>query len=111
MNAPEYVYRAVVTRVYDGDTVTADIDLGFDVHLRGQTLRLHGINAPELRGPEAREGLKSRDYLRAVVDGQPVILQSHKGRKGKYGRWLADLLVDGQNVNERMVEYGYAERY
>ena len=31
-----YEYRAFVRKVYDGDTVTVDIDLGFDVVLKAQ---------------------------------------------------------------------------
>ena len=60
-----YEYRAFVRKVYDGDTITVDIDLGFEVMLKNQKLRLYGINTPEVRG-ESREqesptsGLKSR---------------------------------------------------
>ena len=62
-----YEYRAFVRRVYDGDTVTVDIDLGFDVVLRNQKIRLVRINAPEVRGVQRPEGLKSRDALRAKI--------------------------------------------
>ena len=44
-----YEYRCKVLRVVDGDTVDVDIDLGFDVVLKKQRVRLHGINAPESR--------------------------------------------------------------
>ena len=62
-----YEYRAFVRKVYDGDTVTVDIDLGFDVVLKGQKIRLVRINAPEVRGKERPEGLKSRDALRNKI--------------------------------------------
>ena len=42
-----YTYKANIVRVIDGDTVVADIDLGFDVWLRKEHLRLVGIDAPE----------------------------------------------------------------
>ena len=58
-----YEYRAFVRKVYDGDTVTVDIDLGFDVVLKGQKIRLLKINAPEVRGEQRLEGLKSRFVL------------------------------------------------
>ena len=45
-----YEYRAFVRKVYDGDTITVDIDLGFDVVLKAQKIRLVRINAPEVRG-------------------------------------------------------------
>lgn len=41
-----YEYRAFVRKVYDGDTITVDIDLGFEVLLKNQKLRLYGINTP-----------------------------------------------------------------
>ena len=57
-----YHYRATVVSVYDGDTCTVDIDLGLNTWVRGEKLRLYRINAPELRGVERPEGLKSRDF-------------------------------------------------
>ena len=65
-----YYYRAVVVSVYDGDTCTVDIDLGLNTWVRGEKLRLYRINAPELRGPERPEGLKSRDFLREQRQAQ-----------------------------------------
>ena len=41
-------YQAEITRVVDGDTVDAFIDLGFDLHSK-QRVRLFGINTPECR--------------------------------------------------------------
>ena len=51
-----YFYKAKVTSVYDGDTITADIDLGLGVFVTGEKLRLSRINAPEIRGDEERPG-------------------------------------------------------
>ncbi len=107
-----YHYSAVITEVYDGDTVTADIDLGFGLWMRGQKLRLHGIDAPELRGAEREEGLKSRDFLRGLVLGKEVTLRTIKDKRGKYGRWLAEIECDGVGwVNAAMVEAGEAAAY
>lgn len=50
-------------RVIDGDTVVLDIDLGFDTWLRNQTIRLYGLNTPEITGEEKPEGLKSKAWL------------------------------------------------
>ena len=46
-----YTYLARVTKVYDGDTLTCDIDLGFNMWMRAQKIRLADIDAPELVGP------------------------------------------------------------
>ena len=107
----EYWYNAEVVRVYDADTVWLNIDLGFETWLQNVACRLYGINAPEMRGPEKTEGLISRDWLIArltEVDGK-VRIQSHKGTRGKYGRWLVVLWADGVNLNEALVDVGLAE--
>lgn len=53
--AGTYYYNAKLVRVVDGDTVEADVDLGFDTHQRVM-LRLAGIDTPESRGPESNAG-------------------------------------------------------
>ena len=88
-----YEYRAFVRKVYDGDTVTVDIDLGFDVVLKGQKIRLLKINAPEVRGKERPEGLKSRDALRKKIGNKWIKIKTQKDKKGKYGRWLGELCL------------------
>ena len=55
-----YQYKIFsIKKIYDGDTITAVIDLGFGVY-KTAILRLKGIDAPELRGDERPEGIKSR---------------------------------------------------
>lgn len=52
-----YTYRALVKSIYDGDTLRADIDLGFGVILADQSLRLLGIDTPEIKGVERPQEL------------------------------------------------------
>lgn len=108
-----YLYRAVITSVYDGDTCTADIDLGFHTWCKNEKLRLNRINAPEIRGAERPQGLLARDWLRDQIDGKAVVVETIKDAKGKYGRYLAEiwLEVDGNwvNINDLLVEKGFAE--
>ncbi len=104
-----YTYRAVVTSVYDGDTVTADVDLGFRVWIRSEKLRLARIDAPEVRGPERPLGLISRDWLREKLLGKEVIIKTFKDKRGKYGRYLVDIFLQGRNINDWLVEEGLAE--
>lgn len=106
-----YTYRAKVTSVYDGDTLTADIDLGFSVVLRDQRVRLARINAPETRGAGAEMGVKSRDALRAQVLGKTVVLRTTKDSREKYGRWLAEVWVDDKCVNDWLLSEGLAAKY
>ncbi len=112
MQGKLYHYRAVVQSVYDGDTCTVDIDLGLSVWVRKEKLRLYGINAPEMRGAEKEAGKKSRDFLRQQIDGKEIFIQTIKDKKGKYGRYLANIWLekDGDwiNINELLVSEGYA---
>ena len=111
MIKPGYTYRAEVISVYDGDTITVDIDLGLGVWVCGQTLRLYGIDTPELRGEERPEGLKVRDWLLEKLMGRPIVVQTLKDDKGKYGRWLAIVWLDGENVNDELLLSGRAKPY
>ena len=108
-----YRYKAVVRSVYDGDTCTVDIDLGLGTWIHGEKLRLYRINAPELRGAEREAGLRSRDFLRSHIDGQEIYIQTIKDRKGKFGRYLAEIWLMGEdgefiNINDLLVEQGYS---
>ena len=106
-----YEYRAFVRRVYDGDTITVDIDLGFDFLVKNQKIRLLGINAPEIRGESREKGLISRDFLRNKISGKWIIIKTKKDKKGKYGRWLGELFLDEKNINKSMISEGMAEKY
>ena len=103
-----YHYRAVVTDVHDGDTVTVDIDLGFHVWVRGEHIRFAGMDAPELHGDTKVQGEASRDFLRDLVLEQQAIIETIKARDGgdkqeKYGRYLGVIWLEGTNVNELLV--------
>lgn len=108
-----YEYRAYVRRVYDGDTITVDIDLGFGIELKNQSIRLLGINTPEIRGKEREEGLKSRDALRKRIANKWIIIKTKKDKKGKYGRWLGEIYMagDAESINSWLLKEGYAEVY
>jgi micrococcal nuclease len=111
-----YTYRAHVTKVYDGDTITADVDLGMGVWLRKQKIRLFGLNAPEMRGESRNEGIKSRDFLRKLVLNKEVVLVTYKDSKGKWGRWLGDIFIPNDEgvdicINSVLINKGYAEPY
>ena len=106
-----YEYKATVVKVYDGDTITVDFDLGFGIVLKKQTIRLFGINTPEVRGTEKADGIISRDALRQRVLGKQVIIKTSKDKKGKYGRWLGEVFVEDENINQWLISEGYAKEY
>jgi len=109
-------YKAVATRIVDGDTIEVLIDLGFGISYK-ETVRFADIDAFETtlrRGTtEAQKkiGLEGKAYLKELIEGREVLLTTHKD-KGKYGRYVADVCIkDGDveiNVNQQMVRNGYA---
>lgn len=105
-----YAYNAKIVHVVDGDTVDADIDLGFNTWRRDERLRLLGINAPETRGKEKLEGKRSRDLLAKKILNRDVVICTRKDRRGKYGRMLATIYLGHVNLNEWLVESGLAAR-
>jgi micrococcal nuclease len=107
-----YHYRAKVVSVYDGDTCTVDIDLGLRTWVHEEKLRLFRINAPELVGAERPAGVASRDFLKSLIDGKEIFIQTLKDKQEKYGRYLAEIFVQQNgawvNVNDLMVQNGHA---
>lgn len=106
-----YEYQAVVTGVYDGDSITVDVDLGMRVWLHGQKLRLSEIDAKSIKGAERDAGLAARDFLRELVLGKQVVIRTQKDIKEKYGRWLAEIELGGVIVNDLMLSNGHALEY
>tara|TARA_R100000353_G_scaffold103550_1_gene74772 strand:- start:18675 stop:19001 length:327 start_codon:yes stop_codon:yes gene_type:complete len=105
-----YQYKAKIISVYDGDTVTAMVDLGF-YHFQQMKFRLYGIDTPELRGEEREEGLKVRDIVREMILDKDVIINSYKDKQEKYGRYLANIIIDDIDLNVWLVENGHAKEY
>lgn len=102
-------YVAKVVRVVDGDTVDFDMDLGLYLTKR-ERLRLAGLNAPEVRGPERKDGLESQAWLEARLPvGKTVLVHTYKDKKGKYGRYMADIWDGDTLLNRAMIEAGMAE--
>jgi micrococcal nuclease len=108
-----YQYRVTLDRVVDGDTVDVHIDLGFDVWLSGQRIRLMGLDTWESRTRNLEvkaKGLLAKEFTkRSVSEVEEIILISH-GR-GKYGRILGELICDGVNLNDALIENGHAVEY
>lgn len=100
----EWYYKAKVLDVYDADTITVEIDLGFGIK-RTDKIRLYGINAPELRGAERPEGIRSRNVLREWVLGKSIILETIKDKSGKYGRILGKVWFEQEHPNHEDKKY------
>lgn len=101
-----YQYKARIVRVIDGDTVEADIDLGFYMTCR-IPVRLAHINAKE---HNEVGGKQATDHLKKLIGDGNVIMQTFKPHD-KYGRYLAVLYRNAADLNEQMITDGFAVSY
>jgi len=104
---PAYTYAATVTRWIDGDSVWLDVDLGFRMTSESD-FRLYGINTPE-RAQPGYQAAKDRCNVLAPV-GSTVTIQTYRN-PDKYGRWLAEILSAGVDVNQTLITEGLAVAY
>lgn len=97
-----------MTGVYDGDSVTADVELGLGIWKHDVKLRLIGVDTPEMKGDTRSQAIVARDALRELILGKEVILCTDKDRTGKYGRYLAWLYFGNIKVNSwlKMKDFG-----
>ena len=110
-----YNYNAKCIKVVDGDTIDAEIDLGFDIKVT-KRIRLAGINAPESRTRnlvEKKLGLAAKEKLKDLLEGAANCFELESQELGKYGRVLGELFVKGheKSVNELLKENGHAYEY
>ncbi len=108
---PRYLYRASLIRVIDADTYVLDIDLGFGVHQHA-TVRLQGVNCPELDQPGGRLAFEAA--ARLIPRGAPLIVETIKTRAGgdvrTFARWVADVWNGQGSVAEQLIEGGFGVR-
>lgn len=114
-------YNCTIRRVVDGDTVDVDIDLGFDMWIHNERVRLYGIDTPESRTRDLEEkkaGLFAKDVvLHYLPEGSKQVLRTHKDKVGKYGRVLGefviyDSLADRETtINQFMIDHKIGVEY
>jgi len=118
MDKDPYIYRVKkVLKVVDGDTIDADVDLGFDISLT-KRVRLAGIDTPESRTTDLKEkalGLEVKEWLKKRLEGAKDILIKTQlpDSTEKYGRILGKLYINNEetSLNEQMIAEGYAWSY
>jgi micrococcal nuclease len=110
-----YEYGCTVERVVDGDTIDVILDLGFDIRFKSR-VRLYGIDTPESRTRDKDEKVRGKmagAFLKdAVNNGSKVVIETKlKDSRGKYGRVLGNVVVDGVNINEALIKNFLAVAY
>lgn len=112
---PTYVYKAVVERVIDGDTLLLRIDLGFQVW-KEQRVRLAGIDAPAMDEPKGKEAYTY--VLNQLAKVGFVMVKTNK--IDIYGRYVGHIFYSlkgsskeetfskGRYLNQELVQKGLA---
>ena len=112
-----YEYNAKLSKVIDGDTIDANIDLGFQTFVK-QRIKLYGVDTPQSRSKdekEKEEGIKAKNRLIELLPREFKV-RTVLNKRGKFGRVLGYVYApnpDGTeiNINETMIKEGYATKY
>ena len=112
---PGGLYRAYGLRAVDGDTITVVIDLGLAIY-RTETIRVAGVNTPELHARDAGERAQAtlaREFVAQRTEGQVFRVQTYKPPREteKYGRYLADVLLDTGSLAALLIAEGLGVPY
>tara|TARA_R110002110_G_scaffold211268_1_gene423928 strand:+ start:389 stop:730 length:342 start_codon:yes stop_codon:yes gene_type:complete len=110
-----YKYYITVTRVIDGDTVDAMVDLGFDIWIK-KRIRFLGIDAPEVRTRSAEEksrGILCKERVREILRENEMKAELISHGVGKFGRVLGVIRVKSskESLNDMLIAEGLAEVY
>lgn len=115
---PAYIYRARAVRAIDGDTLIANVDLGFGVE-KGRPgitvplrIRIRGLFCAEVTKPWEKANASTPGYqaaaaLHALITDMPLIVQSYKDARS-FERWVCDVWIEGEEntVAEHMIADG-----
>ncbi len=100
-----------IVRVIDGDTIIVDMNG------KNETIRLIGIDAPEIKEPGSKPQCFSQeatDKAKEILTNKNVNLEADptQGERDKYERLLRYVfLTDGTNFNQLMIADGLALEY
>ena len=114
-----FEYHAKVNKVIDGDTINVDLDLGFNVVLSNQSVRLLGIDTPESRTSDKVEkvfGTLSKDKVKEFIDrceGRVILQTVLSDSEEKFGRLLGKIINPKDNtvLNDWLITSHYAVAY
>jgi len=113
-----YQYKCRINKVLDGDTVDIDLDLGFNIVLANQRVRMLGVDTPESRTANKEEKVRGTLSKKKLGEKLPtgswvkINTQRDDGNDDKFGRILGEFILDdGTNVNKWLIENNYAVPY
>lgn len=98
-------YRATVINVVDGDTIDAEVDLGFKIETK-QRLRLARVDTPE-RGQKGYD--EAKDFVIHCVFKKPVRIKTEK--ISKWGHYIAEVFVEERNLSDMLLAANLGKPY
>ena len=114
-DAPDaFVYNATLERIVDGDTFDCSLDLGFDVKLHKQRVRLAEIDTPESRTRDLEEkerGLAAKANVKQLISENKNKFVLHSQGVGKFGRCLGEIYLGDSKLNDILINEGHAVAY
>ncbi|MAH19878.1 MAG: hypothetical protein CMB96_00265 [Flavobacteriaceae bacterium] len=108
---PQITYGRVVD-VYDGDTITIVGYVKHNPELFRFSVRLNGIDCPEMKGKNINEKKVAKLAKRYVYDlVYNKIITLEKVSLDKYGRVLANVIFDNRDIAKELLEKNMAVSY
>ena len=102
LNARANLNLVKIKNCYDGDTCTT---------VSGEKIRLACIDAPEIRGKNAdpSKAKASKEFINNLLSNKKVKIK--RIDTDRYGRTVAEIFVEGTNIQKLMVQNGFAKIY
>jgi endonuclease YncB( thermonuclease family) len=105
------MYKAKITRVVDGDTFDAVVDMGCRISLN-MRIRLHDVDTPETWRPttekEREHGEKATKFVKNLIENKDVVIKTYKA--GIYNRYECDVFIDDINMSDLLKENDLVKR-
>jgi micrococcal nuclease len=100
-----FEYQAKVINVVDGDTLDAEVDLGFKIYTK-QRLRLAHVDAPERSEAKYTE---AKEFVKNAVLNKEVRIKTSK--PSKWGYFLAEIYINNESLADMLVIHNLAKKY
>lgn len=102
-----------VTSIYDADTFRANIKGYPPIVGERMSIRVNGVDAPEIRGKCESEKIAAREAKQFTVEAlrSAKTIELRNIERGKYFRILADVYTDGKSLAEGLIKSGHARTY
>ena len=100
-----FEYQAKVINVVDGDTLDAEVDLGFKIYTK-QRLRLAHVDTPERSEKNYTE---AKEFVKKAVLNKEVKIKTSK--QSKWGYFLAEIYINNESLADMLISQNLAKKY